>query len=224
MLRVTNLIGFGAGFIPSVSYLESKSSTADATTYTFTSCNLGDPSPYRHIIVLVNAGGNNSNTTLNSLTIDGVSASVDTTGRNAGTPLVAQIGYAKVNTANSTGTIEFTQSAVLSRCVIGIWYVYSRTLSIGTGVVSYASGVTSQSVSPVVAAGGFAIAGASHANTSTTGFSWTGANERYDTVPEAGNNGRYSGADTKISGTNAITATVNTNAAILVAAYPFSIT
>lgn len=174
------------------SFLQSAVSTSDLTTYTFSSQNFGDAASDRYIVVAITSmsvsGG-----TISSVTIGGVSASIDAQVTNSSSNYtVSGIAKAIVPTGTS-GDIVVTFGAEQLRAGIGVY----RLLGISSTPTDTD---TSTAADPKgyldIAAGGYAIAVAYTAETATA--TWykkltNGFTERYDEDLE-GAGSRQSGA------------------------------
>ena len=102
--------------------LQSASDGANATTYTFSSQNLGDADTDRHIIVGISTRDvGTTSQAISSVSIGGVSATIVVQQRNSATnTCVAGLAIAKVPTG-TTGDIVVTFSEEVLRCGIGVW-------------------------------------------------------------------------------------------------------
>lgn len=162
------------------SFLQSATDTANATTYTFSSQNLGTADADRYIAVGIVARGT-SPVTVSSATIGGVSAtiSVQTTNTTPGYNIAAIIIAAVPS--GTTGDIVVTFSAGVLRCGIAAYRL------VGIDSITPADTGTSVANAPTtsldIAANGVGIGMAmTQASTTTT---WTGLTEDSDFTPES---------------------------------------
>ena len=171
--------------------------TTDAASYSFASQPIGTASASRRVVVAIGWAAATA-ITLSSVTIGGVSATIDADSGNATGNRRVYFASAVVPTG-TTATVAVTLSATAVRIGIGLW-----TLSGGSptgqtaAVLNAASGTltVTTATNDVVLAAGFA----SHtANSITT--TWTGATERYDGQIETVFNA-HTGADVVASGTS----------------------
>jgi hypothetical protein len=111
----TDYVSDGAG--PQVEFIGSHQSTADASSYTFSSVDLGWISGRTGVLVAVAARSASSNE-ITGVTIDGVTAtrvSVDTTGDNQ-----TEI-WAAATSTNATGDVVVTFAGTALRCGIAVY-------------------------------------------------------------------------------------------------------
>lgn len=164
-----------------LTFLQSANSTADTNAYTFSAQNLGTASADRYIIVSAFGRKAGASTTISSITIGGVSATiVKQVTNNVTNTDVAGLAIAAVPTG-ATGDVVVTFGASMVRAAIGLWSA--------TGLVSATPTDTGSSTANAptydldVNANGFAIgAGATAANTTA---SWTELTEDFDAVVES---------------------------------------
>ena len=159
-----------------MSFLQAVTSTTDTNVYTFSSVNLGAAASDRYIIVTAMTRKAGASTTLTSITIGGVTATiVKQVTNNVTNTDVAAIVIAAVPTG-TTGDIVVTWGATMVRCAIGVYRV--------TGLVSATASDSDSSTAndPTVnldcPAGGFIIGGALTAASSSA--AWTGITENFD--------------------------------------------
>lgn len=181
----------------SVSYRANYSSTTNASSYTFTSSDIGTDTNRSLVVVAVHTG---SGGTVDTVTIGGVSATrISGTGGGLNVALWAASGV-----SGTTATIVVTTPSTADRCLIGVYALYNL---ISTTVVDFdstfaLSGSTSLNRTIDVKAGGVIIAMASSNATGRT-FTWTGVTEAYDTSLEAAHS--YSGGSATTSVNSATT-------------------
>lgn len=163
-----------------MSFLQATAITTDLTTYTFSAQNLGTEASDRYIIVGILSRKAGATTTISSVTIGGVSATiVRQRSNNVTNTDVAGLAIALVPTG-ATGDVVVTFGAGMVRCQIGVW----RADSLASATPSDAD--DSIAGDPTVAldcpAGGFIIGVGLTAAASSA--SWTGITERFDTTLE----------------------------------------
>lgn len=163
-----------------ISFLQATTDTTDTNAYTFASQNLGTAASDRYIIVVAVARKGGASTTLSSVTIGGVSATiVKQVTNNVSNTDVAGIAIAAVPTG-TTGDIVVTWGASMVRCAI---MAYRATGINATAYDSDSSTSGNPSVSLDIPASGFAIGGGLTAASTTT--SWTGLTEDTDGTLES---------------------------------------
>lgn len=181
--QVNQLIGFGAGGnrVATVSFASSAVSTADLTTYTFSSASLGTAASNRKIVIAV-SGAVHTTATVSTMTVGGVSASL-ITGTKVRWPTSLyglEIWQADVPTG-STGDVVVTWSNAQNRTGIGVWAVYGAAAA-AHATATDNSAPYSQAV--VVPAGGVVI-GAVWGG-SPVSYTWTAPmTEKYDQEVES---------------------------------------
>ena len=162
-----------------LTYVGGTSSTSDLTTYTFAGHSLGTPVADRRVIVSVCADGVSAGTTVDTVTIGGVTATVVDTNFNGNA--VAAIAIALVPTG-ATGDIVVTHSAGKANCRVDVW---TATGLLSNTPVDFDAGTgtnpTTYSMTSV--ADGILVANrVSEGVASTT--TWTVATENADTTLE----------------------------------------
>ena len=192
-----------------LTYLGSNSSITTATTYTVTAAALGTAAADRSIIVAI--AGANSSRTISSVTVGGVSATINVQYTEAGDNNVVGIATALVPTG-TTGDIVVTYSGSQASNQIGWWSATGLTsnAAIATGSSNLPGVSQNGTITLTSVAGGFFIGVAGSSGGPAT-FTWTNATERFDTNASRA----ASGADaltttTSIAVTAACTST-NTN-------------
>lgn len=160
--------------------------SVDRTTYTFTSQSFGAAHGKRYMLAFV-CGTHTSSRTVSSVTIGGISATVQGSqveGGSGGTTCMSGLYLAAVPTGTS-GTVEVTWSSGVSRCGIIIYRL------VGINPTAYDTGsditVSADAVSDTmnVTAGGVIIGGVVHRGTVTARTtSWTNVTEDVDETVE----------------------------------------
>lgn len=186
-------VAAGGGGPISSTYQTAAVDTTDAASYSFTSQPIGTASASRRVVVAL-GWASGSAVTLSSVTIGGVSATIDADTGNATGNRRVYFASAVVPTG-TTATVAVTLSGTVVRIGMGLWTLTGGSPTGQTAVVINApSGtLTVTTVSgDVVLAAGFS----SHTtNSITTTWSGAGVTERYDTQIENVFNA-HSGADT----------------------------
>ncbi|HVM18494.1 MAG TPA: hypothetical protein VM307_00880 [Egibacteraceae bacterium] len=195
-----------------VSYLQGGFVTADLTTYTFASQNLGAAASDRHIIVSVHSrAGGTSAMSIVSVTVGGVAATIVRQQRNAGTDTsMAGLAIAAVP-SGTTGDVVVVFSTAQARCAIALW----RATGISpTPTDARDSTAVAPTATLDVQAGGFIVGAATVSGADgTSSTAWTNTNKRYDVLVESVT--LISGADATFTTTQTATITATfTNASL----------
>ena len=199
-------------------YQTATSSATDLSSYSFASQPIGTASGSRRVVVAIGWAAAGA-VTLSSVTIGGVSASIDADSGNANGNRRVYFASAVVPTG-TTATVAITLSGTVVRLGIGVWTLSGGSPTGQTAAVINADAGTltvTTSVDDVVLAAGFL----SHTSNSVT-TTWTNATERYDAQIENVFNA-HSGADTIATTTSTGVGfsddVTTTNRAFLAAAY-----
>lgn len=162
----------------SLSFLQTASTTTGATTFTFSSQNLGTASSDRYIIVGIGTRKAGTTGQINSVTVGGVSATIvgQTKATGDSNNSTAGMAIALVPTG-TTGDVVVTMSEAFLRMGISLWSATS--LSSITPTDSGTSNASDPTDNLNISAGGFAI-GYSFAGSNVTA-TWTGLTENFDT-------------------------------------------
>lgn len=176
-----------------VSYLTVVDSSANATTYNFTSVTLGTAASDRYIFVVCHfTSSSGASRSISSASIGGVSAAIAISASTDG--LSTEIGCGVFSAAvptGTTGTISVTLDSTGGSCQIGVYRVTG--LGSQTAVATNSNSGTNPSTTVDVNAGGFVLGGLIH-SVSTQAVSWTGLTEQYDFEISDGSPERVSGA------------------------------
>ena len=177
----------------SYSFLQATTDTVGATTYTFAGQNLGSAASDRYIVVAVMSRKAGASTSISSVTVGGVTATiVAQTSNTVSNTSVTGIAIAAVPTG-VTGDVVVTFGAATARCAIGL-YRADNLLS-ATAHDTDNSTAADPTVNLDIPSSGFAVA-TGVTGTGGTGTTWTGLTEDYDnTMPST----RYSGASQSFS-------------------------
>lgn len=163
----------------SYSYLTEVGDTSNSTTYNFSSVSFGAESATRQIIVGI-VGVVNSNQSISSVTIGGVSATQVVQASNGGQPL----GLYIANPTGTSGTVSVTFSTTMFRAHIGVWRMVAANSATAEDTISLGGGSTGLQTGTIDhSAGGVIIAYGIGNNTGNHG--WTGVNEDFDTTVES---------------------------------------
>lgn len=162
----------------SITFLQTASSTTNATSYTFSAQNFGTASSDRLIACAFSAKGGSS-TALTSLTIGGVTATLvaSAAGATVDDNIVA-LYVAAVPTGTSGSVVATLNGSSAFRAHIALWSI--------TGANATPHDTDSQNgfaVSVDTPANGVSIV--AYVSQSTTAKTWTGGTERYDDTTEA---------------------------------------
>jgi len=147
-------------------------------TYTFSSCDLGAGTTNKRVIVGTSGAGNVGNEVIQSVTIDGITATEVIQNDSAGGGRPAGLYYADTN--STTGDIVVTFDTSCTEAGIGVWSTTADATPFDTG---------SSTANPGVATiegpeDGFTI-GYYLSATGGTGFAWTNLTEDFDEVQRA---------------------------------------
>lgn len=166
------LLGTGAT-IPSLSYRTSAQQTGSATTFTFTTQDIGSASSARYVVV--STGAPNGGSAPSSVTVGGLSASLLKS--QSVSSYNTSIWIAAVPTG-ATATVVVSTASSLSMG-IGVWAVYNIMSS--TAVATSGATGSAPSLNLTVSANGIVITSGFASDTSPT-TTWTGVTENFDTV------------------------------------------
>ncbi|MEK7639128.1 MAG: DNRLRE domain-containing protein [Patescibacteria group bacterium] len=162
-------------------FLGSNTSTADLTTYTYNSQNLGTSSSDRYIVVTTGSRKGGVGGTLNSVTVGGQSATIVGQAANSlANTNITGLAIAAVP-AGATGNVVVTWSAPMLRNYIGLYYLKGIASAVPFEVAT--STTTDPSVNLDIEAGGCAIGTALSGTASSV--IWTGLTEDFDSVLES---------------------------------------
>ena len=189
-------------------FTDSAVSTANETTYTFSSQDFGEAAANRYIVVT--AGGyDTSNETVSSITIGGVTATIAV--QVTGNSVTAAIAIAKVPTG-ATGDVVVTFSGNMENAGIGVYRLVNlqsaTATDTGTDIAESSNALADDLTIPADGCGiGYAYIQSS--NTDRT-FSWTNLTETFDErVEDLTNDNCHSGAMSTTVGTATRTVTVS---------------
>jgi hypothetical protein len=160
-------------------FLQGTVSTADQTTYTFSSQNLGSAAADRYIVVCIQSRRASGTPTVNSVSVGGVSATIVNQVGNTGS--VAAIAIAAVPSGTS-GDVVVTFDSGMLRCAVELY----RVTGIGSAA-AHDSGVSTAappSRNMAIPAGGLAVGCAAFSQASGSA-TWSGLTEDYDTSAES---------------------------------------
>lgn len=186
MLTLTNLIGLaansssGAAKIVSTEALETKRSTSDLTTYTFSDAEIGDNTSGRWIVLGITGRRDSSSQTISSVTVAGISATIVRQEYYGDAKSVA--GNAIVEIPQGTGTtgdIVVTFTGGMQNCVVQVLAVYTQ----GDGTLQEIDGSTVEGTpySDTVQVGSDGLVFASHIHEDEDkSKTWTGVDELSD--------------------------------------------
>lgn len=190
-----------------LAFLQEAHSTSDLTTYTFSAQALGAASADRYIIVTAAGRKAGASTTISSITVGGVTATIVVQRTNTITnTAVSGIAIAAVPTG-TTGDVVVTFGAGMARCGIALWAVTG--LASDTPTDTDSSVATAPTVNLDVVAGGFAIGCAYDSASVGASATWAGITEQYDNqINDGGVVNTWTGAsDTFVSVQTGLTMT-----------------
>lgn len=166
-----------------LSFLQAAASTTDTNSYTFSSQNLGTAAADRYIVVAIATRKSGATTTISSVSVGGVSATIVVQQSNTVTnTCVSGIAIAAVP-SDTTGDVVVTFGASVLRCGIALYR--ADNLFSATAFDTDNSAVQDPTVSLDIPGPGFAIGTATTGTATST--TWTGITEDHDTVLEAAN-------------------------------------
>jgi hypothetical protein len=166
---------------------------ADLTTYTFAAQAIGTASATRRVVVVIRTA---STRTVSSVTIGGVSASIDHTVTSASVARLATVSA--VVPTGTTADVVVTLDAGAVGLSIGLW-----TLSAGapTGQTATDSGASPITMTVTTAVNDVVIGHVATAVASA--YAWTGAAERFDDQSTSATTW-HAGADTVATGVSTV--------------------
>jgi hypothetical protein len=203
-----------------MTFHQSAFDAADLTTYTFASQPIGTASATRRVIVSIST---NSTRTISSVTIGGVSATIDATNTLSGTGHVA-IASAVVPTGTTASVVVTLDSAGLGMG-IGVWTLVGAS---PTGMVATGNGDPTN-LTVTTTAGDVVIAYAFTSGVGTALFAWSVASERFEedvystTTTHSGADATAVGSSTAVSVDPSASTTVGVAAAYAAAPVGHSI-
>lgn len=163
-------------------YLQGAESSSDLTTYTFSTQNLGVADSARYIIVGIMARAIGGSTTVSSVTVGGISATLVVEHFNSSSNSdYAGLWIAAVPTG-TTGDVVVTFSAGQLRAHIDLWRAVN--ISSATATDTDKSTASPPSVALDIPAGGFAI-GCGCSGAGGSSCTWTGLTENNDRITES---------------------------------------
>jgi len=181
-----------AGGSLSGTFLTSASNSSGLSTYTFASRDLGAAASDRQIVAVV-VSHSNAGVTLSSVTIGGVSATIDANELASDTSRRVTIARAAVPTG-ATGDVVITFGASAARCSVGLYRITGATATVGaTNSAATTSTTFATTIQSTV--GGVVIAGATNGSSSNYNeVDWTGGDLTEDWQLAMGSLGRQPGS------------------------------
>lgn len=225
MFAVSHLTGFNTRLKQvEISQTDAAVDTTDTTAYTFSGAALGAAHSNRKILVGIVATDAGNDTTVSTVTVGGISASLETDGSTTARAIntsdtnshVAEFWIASVPTG-TTGDIVVTMSEASTNCGIVVYRLLNAAIQ--SVVIDVAT-----TYSQAITVNGFgAIIGLIHLDDDTT-CTWTNLTEDVDATIETAQ-AAYSSASLRFptGGSKTITATpasVNNDSMVLVAYKP----
>ena len=213
------------GAQPALEFRAGYSSGTNASSYTFTACDLGTADATREVFVVISAYQGGTARTLSSVTIGGVAATLETSFKNGNAQLLC-LARAAVP-SGATGDVVATFSGAVQNCNVAIYRTVNRVAA-GTGAsdTSSKSGTAATlNVTGVdVAAGGFVLTAVTwYLTVSAPSVSGLSAALDVFMQPEANGYSAHGSTPLQVSGStgNTITWSWTTPRAVLAAAWAF---
>lgn len=179
-LTVNELHGFNVGLgspPPIITFQASDSSTSNLSSYTFSAQDIGAAANDRFIVVCA-FGSGSSNTTVSSITLDGVTmTSLQNSSANQSPVGCAGI----VDTADTTDAVVVNFGASMNRAAIGIWRITGLQ---STTPVNVSSAINADPLSLDVNTNTDGVVIGACQTFASTSVTWTGVNEDFDAVIE----------------------------------------
>lgn len=197
------LAGGGSSSGKSFAYSTSAIEEVDTSTpVTFSSIAIGTAASDRRVHVAVHFRGNGNGRALDTVTIGGVTATVNVNGGSDGTRAFVAICTANVPTGTTADVVVAWTGGTSSAVAIGVWYSYGLTSSVANSTSTSTADPASATLTTL--SGGFAISAAQYSDDSGN-FTWTSLDKRYD---GSANDIAYSGSSIGTTGAT-ITPDVN---------------
>jgi hypothetical protein len=187
MLRATNLVGFGIGGRTAIdhSYRNFYQNSANSSSYTFTSADIGVAAPDRWVIVTLHGRTGSSGTyTCDTCTVGGNATTriLNISGQTANGNIIAMFCTNAPIASGETANIVCSWNAAVLNCSIGVFAAYGlRQATPDASITANTQSAPSGSIS--VRPGGLLVAHLTDIGSTTC--TWTGPTERYDTTVEA---------------------------------------
>lgn len=168
-------------------YINSYTSTASSTSYTFASCDIGIPDAKRYVVVAVSSGGGPNPVT--SCTVAGAATTKVASNTDNSAIFISTNPVTSGTTANIVVSIP---AGAVGSCVINVYTITGNISLTPSGTLDIVRAGSTQigNNNITVAQNGIVIA-ISRNNDGAATCTWTNANEVYDSI--VGTNG-YSGA------------------------------
>lgn len=174
---------------PRYSFRNSYGNSTNSSSYTFTGCDIGDPSVNRFVVVSCHHEGLGG---FAGCTIGGESAALLGVANTSGQMGVAMYGL--LVPSGATASISFSISGFTTFGIIGVWAVYDlRSITpFDTDEIVLNSATLSGSVS--IDADGIVIAAMTGGESASTDVTWTNATRDFRVGPPSGEDCATSGA------------------------------
>jgi hypothetical protein len=158
-------------------FIASYSDTTNATTYTFSNCNIGSANANRYVVVIGSGYSGNvlTSRTISSVTIGGNSATIDYTPNTAAAQCAAKLLVTTGNTAN----IVVTCSGSMANYLIAVYVVYGLS---STTPVNTQTGNSNPATLTMTTTAGGVMFGAMTVLSSSGGSTITGLTVNYVTT------------------------------------------
>jgi len=162
-------------------------SSSNATTYTFSNVNIGDPAPDRLIVVLayITEADASAGDIPTSVSIDGVNGTIHVTGVGTGSNSTSVSVVSRLVTAGTSIAIVITAPDAQVRAAIAVYTLRKYTSATPTATQGAQVGAsTNISVTLDVPPNRIGIAGC-NSNNNSNPATWTNANKEDDTLIES---------------------------------------
>jgi hypothetical protein len=182
MLRVNNLIGFGAAAgasTPTLTYVTSTANTTDGTTFTFSSHSIGTAASDRLVVVAVSARDSSGSDVITGVTIDGNAATSVAASASSASPTAI---FSRSVPSGTTADIVVSVGSSFAACVIHVYTITGLSSTTAVDTLTSVNGSSDPTGTIDVSADGVLIAVAQ--SQATTTATWTGVTEDYDAQTE----------------------------------------
>ena len=182
-MNLSNHLLCAAARKKTLTYIGNTPKTSNETIYTFTGASIGTAAGDRRVIASITASGGASGTTIDTVTIGGVTATLSTSRFNGTMSAIHAIALVPTGT---TADIVVTHSGAKSRCTVGVYSVTGLTASAfyADDAAYGTDGTDPMAISISSLIGGYVIA--NRETTDNTSATWTTLTERWDTPIESG--------------------------------------
>lgn len=166
----------------SFTFLQSTDDAANSSTYTFASQNFGATDAARRIVVCVNGRAGSAGSTISSVTIGGVSATIHVQANNGASASCTSCIASALVPSGASGSIVVTFSATMLRANVAAYRSVGYEAA-ASSTTTFTGASLPVSASLNVLAGGVALGTAINGG-NDLGWVWTGLDEDSDGVVE----------------------------------------